>query len=149
MGVGVEVGLGWGGARGPLLAHGLLLNAHEMWCCDYPKYIIHSLVAYDICITCQPISRDRSQYYINTINSLWPSCHITPEIFINIIWTNAGLLPLRSLKTNSSKISNYKHIFLIKCIQNVVWKMVAILFRPGRAYEMETHLLSIYASTRK
>ena len=116
----------------------------ECDCCwDSPKYIIHSLVTYDICIACRTTSRDWFLYYINAINSLWPSYHITPENVININWSNAELLSSKSLKTNPSKISNYKHFLLIKCTLNVVWKMVAILFRPERAYEMR-HICLIY-----
>ena len=39
-----------------------------------------------------------------------------------IIWTNAGLLSIETLRTNPSEI--------VIEIQNIVWKMVAVLFRP-------------------
>ena len=46
-----------------------------------------------------------------------------------IIWTNAGILLIRTWRTNFSEILIDIHIFS-NAFENVVWKMWAILFRP-------------------
>ena len=49
-----------------------------------------------------------------------------------IMWTNAGILLIRSLRTNFSEILREIHSFSLKknAFENVVWKMAAILSRP-------------------
>ena len=62
---------------------------------------------------------------IGSDNSLSPGRHKA------ILWTNAGILLIRILRTNFSEILSKIHTFsLQKCIRKIVCEMSAILPRP-------------------
>ena len=79
----------------------------------------------------------------NVVNSLRPSD--SPGRRQAIIWTNAGILLTRTLRSNSGEILSETDTFSLKnAHQNVVCEMAAILSRPQCVIsKMKNYIVSI------
>ena len=79
---------------------------------------------------------------VSKLTSIGSDNALSPGRRQAIIWTKAGILSNGPLEINFSEIVNGIHLFSLKknTFENVVWKMVAILFRP-QCVKVSSYLL--------